>query len=97
MGGAVAAVESGYLKARWWPRTPAPREVESGEQVVVGVNGFTETEPNPLTAARAAVHVVDPGVEERPCAARRVAGTARRRGGDGALDGLRSAARPART
>ncbi len=67
MGGAVAAVESGYLKSALVSSHARRREqVESGEQVVVGVNDFTTTEPNPLTAdLDAAVHVVDPGVEER--------------------------------
>jgi len=51
LGGAVAAVESGYMKERLVASAVARfRAVESGEQVVVGVNRFTETEPSPLTA-----------------------------------------------
>ncbi len=65
MGGAVAAVESGYMKsqlvasqAQRWAR------IESGEDVVVGVNRFTETEPNPLLAdLDTAIQTVDPAVE----------------------------------
>ncbi len=38
--------------------------MESGDDVVVGVNRFTETEPSPLTAAGAdAIEQVDPAVE----------------------------------
>ena len=52
MGGAVAAVESGYMKGRLVAAHAARRaRVESGEEVVVGVNAFTSTEPSPLTAA----------------------------------------------
>ncbi len=66
MGGAVAAVESGYLKqalvgshAERWQR------IESGEQVVVGVNKFQNTEPSPLTAdLDTAIQTVDPAAEQ---------------------------------
>jgi len=51
MGGAVAAVENGYLKGELVASHARRRaRVESGEDVVVGVNRFTETEPSPLTA-----------------------------------------------
>jgi (2R)-ethylmalonyl-CoA mutase len=65
MGGAVAAVESGYLKARLVEAHAARRaRLETGADIVVGVNAFTETEPSPLLADGAsAVEVVDPGVE----------------------------------
>ncbi|MGH3364224.1 MAG: methylmalonyl-CoA mutase family protein, partial [Nocardioidaceae bacterium] len=47
MGGAVAAVESGYLKsALVTSLAERRRRIESGEEVVVGVNRFTETEPS---------------------------------------------------
>ncbi|HVZ00386.1 MAG TPA: protein meaA [Dongiaceae bacterium] len=51
MGGAVAAIESSYMKQRL-VESNARRlaAIESGEQVVVGVNKFTETAPSPLTA-----------------------------------------------
>ena len=67
MGGAVAAVENGYLKGELVASHSRRRSrVESGEDVVVGVNRFTETEPNPLTAdLDAAVQTVDPAVEQR--------------------------------
>ena len=71
MGGAVAAVESGYLKAELVAAHARRRgRVESGEDVVVGVNRFTETEPSPLTAdLDTAVQAVDPQVEQRAVAA----------------------------
>ncbi|HYB08232.1 MAG TPA: methylmalonyl-CoA mutase family protein [Alphaproteobacteria bacterium] len=51
MGGAVVAVESGYMK-RALVESNARRiaAIETGERVVVGVNRFTETAPSPLTA-----------------------------------------------
>ncbi len=65
MGGAVAAVESGYMKSALVASHAARRQrMESGEDVVVGVNAFTTTEPNPLTAdLDAAIQTVDPAVE----------------------------------
>jgi (2R)-ethylmalonyl-CoA mutase len=71
MGGAVAAVENGYLKSELVASHSRHRaRVESGEAVVVGVNAFTETEPSPLTAdLDTAVQAVDPAVEGRAVAA----------------------------
>jgi (2R)-ethylmalonyl-CoA mutase len=65
MGGAVAAVESGYMKGRLVAAHAARRaRVESGEEVVVGVNAFTSTEPSPLTAEGVVTtQAVDPAVE----------------------------------
>ncbi|HVE64820.1 MAG TPA: protein meaA [Mycobacteriales bacterium] len=67
MGGAVAAVESGYMKSEMVRSHAEHRAlVESGQRVVVGVNRFTTTEPNPLTAdLDAAILTVDPVVEAR--------------------------------
>jgi len=64
-GGIVAAVESGYLKSALVASLAARRHrLETGEDVVVGVNRFTETEPSPLTEAGAvAVQRIDPAVE----------------------------------
>ncbi len=65
MGGAVPAVESGYMKSEL-VRSHSRRRarIESGEDIVVGVNAFTSTEPNPLLAdLDAAIQSVDPGVE----------------------------------
>ncbi|MBB5872055.1 (2R)-ethylmalonyl-CoA mutase [Allocatelliglobosispora scoriae] len=65
LGGAVAAVESGYLKsALVGSLADKRRRIESGDDVVVGVNRFTETESSPLTAAGAqAIMQVDSTVE----------------------------------
>ncbi|MGW0431129.1 protein meaA [Micromonospora sp. NPDC003197] len=66
LGGAVAAVETGYLKSALVASLAKRRQrMEDGSDVVVGVNRFVETEPSPLTAAGAeAVQRVDPAVEE---------------------------------
>ncbi|HEX6968410.1 MAG TPA: protein meaA [Micromonosporaceae bacterium] len=71
MGGAVVAVENGYLKgALVASLAQRRRRIESGADVVVGVNRFTETEPSPLTAVGAdAVEQVDPAVEAAAAAA----------------------------
>ena len=64
MGGAVAAVETGYLKAKLVESNTRRLEaIESGEQIVVGVNKFTETEPSPLTAGNGAIMVVSEHAE----------------------------------
>jgi len=51
MGGAVAAVESSYMKQRL-VESNALRvaAIEAGRQVVVGVNRYTDSAPSPLTA-----------------------------------------------
>jgi len=62
MGGAVAAID--YMKRRLVESNAARvAKIESGEQVVVGVNQFTETEPSPLSAGENAVQTVGPEVE----------------------------------
>jgi (2R)-ethylmalonyl-CoA mutase len=49
MGGAVKAVESGYMKQQLVESNTARLEaVERGEQVVVGVNKYLESEASPL-------------------------------------------------
>ena len=51
LGGAVAAVESGYMKSELVSSHAARRaRIESGEEKVVGVNCFETTESSPLTA-----------------------------------------------
>ncbi len=66
MGGAVAAVESGYMKEALVASHAARRQrIESGEDVVVGLNKFTTTEQSPLTAnLDTAIQTVDPKVEK---------------------------------
>jgi (2R)-ethylmalonyl-CoA mutase len=65
MGGAIAAVESGYMKQELVSSHAARRaRIESGEEVVVGVNRFETTEPSPLTAdLDAAIQAADPEAE----------------------------------
>jgi (2R)-ethylmalonyl-CoA mutase len=65
LGGAVAAVESGYMKGELVRSLSARRErIESGEEVVIGVNRFTGSEPNPLLAdVDLAVQTLHPDVE----------------------------------
>jgi len=51
LGGAVAAIESSYMKERLVESNAQRlKAIERGEQIVVGVNAFEETEPSPLTA-----------------------------------------------
>ncbi|MCW2716000.1 MAG: mutB [Frankiales bacterium] len=66
MGGAVAAVETGYMKsALVASHAERRRRIEAGEDVVVGVNRFTTTEPNPLLAdIDGAIMTVDHAVEQ---------------------------------
>ncbi len=66
MGGAVEAVESGYIKSRLVASNAERlRRIESGEQIVVGLNAFTETEPSPLlTGDGRAILKVVPGAED---------------------------------
>ncbi|MBA4609749.1 protein meaA [Aeromicrobium sp. Marseille-Q0843] len=65
MGGAVAAVVSGYMKQELVTSHAERRaRIESGEMKVVGLNSFVETEPSPLTAdLDAAIMVADPKAE----------------------------------
>jgi ethylmalonyl-CoA mutase len=69
LGGAVEAVD--YMKAALVESHRQRRQrIESGEQVAVGLNRFTSTEPSPLTAgADGGILVVDPEVEAEQRAA----------------------------
>src|SRR6185312_4734705 len=59
MGGAVAAVESGYMKQQLVESNTARLEaIERGEQTVVGVNKYLESEPSPLTGGLATILTV---------------------------------------
>ena len=50
MGGAVAAVESGYMKGELVRSNSARiKAIEEGRETVVGVNAFETTEPSPLS------------------------------------------------
>jgi ethylmalonyl-CoA mutase len=65
MGGAVAAIESGYMKQELVASHARRRaRIESGAERVIGVNAFTETAPSPLTAdLDAAIQAADPQAE----------------------------------
>ncbi|TCT03155.1 protein meaA [Aquabacter spiritensis] len=64
MGGAVAAVENSYMKqALVESNTRRLEAIERGEQVVVGVNRWTETEPSPLTTGEGSILTVPEHVE----------------------------------
>jgi (2R)-ethylmalonyl-CoA mutase len=71
LGGAVPAVESGYMKSALVASHSLRRQrIEAGEDVVVGVNRFETTEPNPLTAdLDAAIQTVDHDVEAKAAVA----------------------------
>ncbi|HEY3714481.1 MAG TPA: protein meaA [Jatrophihabitantaceae bacterium] len=96
MGGAVTAVESGYLKSALVSSLAARRRrIESGEDVVVGVNRYTESEPNPLLAdLDGAIQTVDPAVEAAAVEALQAWRAGRdRHDVDSALNALRDAAK----
>ena len=62
MGGVVAAID--WMKrALVESNTERLRKVESGEQVLVGVNRWAETEPSPLAAGAGAIEAVHAAVE----------------------------------
>ncbi len=65
MGGAVAAVESGYMKGELVASHSERRaRIEAGEMKVIGVNSYTETEPSPLTSdLDTAIQAPDPEAE----------------------------------
>jgi len=64
-GGAVEAVESGYIKQKLVESNAARlRAIENGDQVVVGVNRYIEGAPSPLTEnLDDAILTVDPEVD----------------------------------
>ena len=70
LGGAVAAVEASYMKERL-VESNARRlaAIEAGEQVVVGVNAYTESEASPLTTGEGDFLTIDPAVEAEQVAA----------------------------
>ena len=69
MGGGIAAVESGYMKGKLVEaNTRRLEQIESGQQIVVGVNRWTETEPSPLTTGEGSIMVVPEGVEAQQVA-----------------------------
>jgi (2R)-ethylmalonyl-CoA mutase len=67
MGGAVAAID--YMKQRL-VESNAERvsRIEAGDQIVVGVNRWPESEPSPLSAGESIIEVVDERVEREQIA-----------------------------
>jgi ethylmalonyl-CoA mutase len=64
MGGAVAAVESGYMKTQLVASlAERRRRIEAGAEIVVGVNRFENSEPSPL-AGDGAIETIKPEVEQ---------------------------------
>ncbi len=66
MGGAVAAIETGYMKSALVSAHGTRRaRIEAGEDIVVGVNAYRETEPSPLLSdLGTSILVIDPDVEK---------------------------------
>jgi (2R)-ethylmalonyl-CoA mutase len=64
-GGAVSAVESGYMKrALVTSHADRIRKIEAGDITIVGVNAFTETEPSGLAMeGKSSILTVDENVE----------------------------------
>ena len=85
MGGAVAAVDTGYMKRQLVESNTARLEaIERGEQIVVGVNKYLETEPSPLTGGVETIMTVSEEAERRPDrAARSLARSRATQGGGG--------------
>jgi (2R)-ethylmalonyl-CoA mutase len=94
MGGAVAAVETGYMKARLVEsNTERLAKIEVGEMTVVGVNKFTTTEPSPLTGGENSILVVDSAVEAEAVERMQAWRASRNQAAvDGALAALKQAA-----
>ncbi|WP_404422614.1 protein meaA [Thalassospira australica] len=65
MGGAIAAVDRGYMKQEL-VRSNARRlaDIETGLTKVIGVNAYTETEPSPLTSGEKSILTVDDMAEQ---------------------------------
>jgi (2R)-ethylmalonyl-CoA mutase len=65
MGGALSAVESGYVKEQLVAANAARLgRIERGDDVVVGVNRYVEEDPQPLVAGgEGSILTVDPKVE----------------------------------
>jgi (2R)-ethylmalonyl-CoA mutase len=95
MGGAIPAVETGYMKMKLVESNTRRLEaIEAGEQIVVGVNKYIEAEPSPLTAGDGAIMVVPHHVEAEQVARLNEWRAARDdRAVKGALAALRSAAK----
>jgi len=64
MGGAIAAIESAYMKEQLVSsNSQRLQAIEAVEQLVIGVNKFIETAPSPLTTGEGSIMVAEEGVE----------------------------------
>lgn len=69
MGGAIMAIETSYMKQQLVASNTARLEgIEKGDQTVVGVNRYEESEESPLGTGEGAIMVVPEGVEEETVA-----------------------------
>ncbi|HTZ01076.1 MAG TPA: protein meaA [Xanthobacteraceae bacterium] len=95
LGGAIAAVEMGYMKNQLVQSNTARLEaIERNEQTVVGVNRYIETEPSPLTTGDDTIMTVPHEVEAEQIARLEAWRAARdRKAVDAALEELRRAAK----
>ena len=98
MGGAVAAVEASYMKQRLVESNLRRiAAIEAGEQMVVGVNAFTDAEPSPLSTGAGAILTVDASVEREQIEALQAWRANRdNAAATSALDALKSAAKERR-
>ncbi len=98
LGGAIAAVEMGYMKAQLVESNTARLEaIERNELALIGVNRFVETEPSPLTTGEDTIMTVPPEVEAEQIARLNAWREARdAKAVAAALDDLRAAARDGR-
>jgi (2R)-ethylmalonyl-CoA mutase len=98
MGGAVAAVDASYMKQKLVESNLRRiSAIESGEQIVVGVNKYTEGEASPLSTGSDAILTVDEEVERGQVEALKAWRAARdARKAAAALEALKSAAKEGR-
>lgn len=98
MGGALAAIETGYMKQALVENGARRIEaIERGEQIVIGVNKFTNSEPSPLSAGEGNVVTVPDSVELEAIGRLKAWRSARdAKAADAALVELASAAKEAR-
>jgi ethylmalonyl-CoA mutase len=95
LGGAIAAVETGYMKGRLVESNTARLEaIERNDQIVIGVNQFIETEPSPLTTGEDTIMTVSHEVEAEQIARLNAwRATRDQKAVDAALQELRAAAK----
>ncbi len=95
LGGAIAAVEMGYMKGRLVESNTARLEaIERNDQIVIGVNQFIETEPSPLTTGEDTIMTVSHEVEAEQIARLNAwRATRDQKAVDAALQELRAAAK----